>query len=725
MNKLIVLVMFLCAPSLAWANACSSAGSGNWNSAATWTSCGGTFPGNGDTFTINSGHTVTVATSTTSTVGTSPAGCTLGSGCTLIGTISGPLVVNGTLIVRGSITQDNVPVTCNADGAIQFDASLASSPTSQTYAWKNNGFFVGARVINGAGTSGHPCTISSNASGGNGYFWSDAGFSDSQNWNATYTNFTRIGDATNPAIEFNASTGTFTQTCTHCIFDTTGVITSNNPFPAGTGYDFENSTWKNSIGLTTSGITYNISFLTADTTPTSTRKLVGNVFDQTVKIGTVGGTFTGNEFLAGFFPVFQSTTTLWTTFSGNLLVIKDVAHSITPLGTVGANYVINLFSTTPLYSGSIASTTSSTLTVAGTPWTVNQFATGTNSYDLQITSGACIGESHNSTTNTTSVDTFLYPLRCTPTAGDTFAIYQSELNTHWGFPTSGTTQTYTGGTWEQMGTDSNGDWSSNKQTCTGTAVSTTTITLNLTLPSASLDNPGVSTNLGNCVSPNYQWFLTHNTLYSGGQPALAVGEQGVGVAGTIQQMQDNSVWNYGGITYQTTPAGGNALAQFVMSNAESGSFTPVTGQVLLADHNGKFNLNAGRAGTPGGGYDIINPGTGSFGTGDVVGDPQFVDPLRNMWTFGLNGGCSGSRMPVIQCVLNGIGKMNDPTGYNSAFSISNLITFVRAGFAPTNTTYHNTAHDGTDIGAIPWQSGNVPRVNISGSANRAGSSAIQ
>lgn len=699
---------------------------GNWNNAATWGGVG--IPGIGDTYTINSGVTVTIPTGVSVTVGTSPAGCNMGVSCTIIGTNNGPLVVNGSLTAQGSISQGNAPVTCGADGAITFDASLATTPLSQHYAWVSDGFAIGARVFTGNGTLGHSCNISSNAGGGNGYFWSDAGFADSQNWNATYTNFTRIGDATNPAIMFDPSgaTAAFNQTFTNCVFDTTGAFrdTGNN-FPAVAGFNIQNSTWKNSIGVVLSGITYNIVLSTVDTTPTGQRLIENNVFDESVEIATVGATITGNEFLAGFFPISQSGATSWAAFSGNLLVISDIAHTFTPLGTVSANYAVNLFSTTPVYSGTIASTTSLTLTVSGTPWTTNQYLSGPpNSYDLQFTSGACTGESHNIQSNTSSVLTFLYSERCTPTAGDAFAIYQSYYNVHWGFPILGTSYLVTNNTFEQTGTDSNGDLftGSKPNVCTGSATFITTITGNLSLPSASLDNPGVTTGVGACTSPNYQYFGNHNTFYAGGQSGLAVAEGGAGSAGTIQQWQDTITWNVGGIAFQTSPSG-FGLGQFVMTNV--GSTSPATGQVLLADHNGKFNLLAGRAGTPGGGYDISSPGTGSFGTGDVVGDPQFVDPNRNMWKFGLSVGCTGSRMPAIQCVLDGISKMNDPTGYNPAFSISALNTYVRAGFQPTNRAYCGAAHDGTDIGAIPCAGITPSGVQMSGKVSTSGKVSIQ
>lgn len=35
--------------------------------------------------------------------------------------------------------------------------------------------------------------------------------------------------------------------------------------------------------------------------------------------------------------------------------------------------------------------------------------------------------------------------------------------------------------------------------------------------------------------------------------------------------------------------------------------------------------------------------------------------------------------------------------------IQHLLKWIRAGYAPTNPALKGTAHDGTDIGAVPWQ----------------------
>ena len=39
----------------------------------------------------------------------------------------------------------------------------------------------------------------------------------------------------------------------------------------------------------------------------------------------------------------------------------------------------------------------------------------------------------------------------------------------------------------------------------------------------------------------------------------------------------------------------------------------------------------------------------------------------------------------------------------AGFTISALMTYVTAGFAPQNALLHNAASDGTDIGAVAYQ----------------------
>ena len=68
---LIIILAILLFPAYAYALACTSAGSGGWNLAATWAGCGGGVPGAADTVSIGAGHVVTIDGN--ATAGNAPA----------------------------------------------------------------------------------------------------------------------------------------------------------------------------------------------------------------------------------------------------------------------------------------------------------------------------------------------------------------------------------------------------------------------------------------------------------------------------------------------------------------------------------------------------------------------------------------------------------------------------------------------------------------------------
>lgn len=75
--KTLLLVLIMCGTAFANGNACVDAASGNWNSATSWTACGGTFPGDGDTATISNGNTITITASVGTTAGLAYPGITI------------------------------------------------------------------------------------------------------------------------------------------------------------------------------------------------------------------------------------------------------------------------------------------------------------------------------------------------------------------------------------------------------------------------------------------------------------------------------------------------------------------------------------------------------------------------------------------------------------------------------------------------------------------------
>ena len=275
--------------------AITSAAAGLWSATGTWT--GGTVPGNGDTVTLN--HTVTVDDARI--VGTSPA--TGGADALTIGT-AGKLILasGGTLQCRGPVQINNTssfalrtPVEVQAGGTFEFDASQATDPTNQTYVCDFGNNHFGYLRLLATGTAGSHAVIRSNSGGGNGYF-SANGMLDTLYINATYCDFTRIGDATNafanPSLRNNSEAE---NRLLNCILDACGQLTLGVVAEAA-NLEWANSTWKNTVA------TYCIAGTAGQGAKAggATRSLKGCVFDKRVNTYafrdmTIGGSTTADE----------------------------------------------------------------------------------------------------------------------------------------------------------------------------------------------------------------------------------------------------------------------------------------------------------------------------------------------------------------------------------------------------------------------------------------------
>ncbi len=106
----LAVLLFLCAGHVR-AAACSSAGTGNWNTPATWTSCGGVVPAAADTVTINAGHVVTL--------NAAPAG--VAASVTVVGT----LAVSSTLTVSTNVAVNAGTLQVNAGAAMTVGTTIA------------------------------------------------------------------------------------------------------------------------------------------------------------------------------------------------------------------------------------------------------------------------------------------------------------------------------------------------------------------------------------------------------------------------------------------------------------------------------------------------------------------------------------------------------------------------------------------------------------------------
>jgi hypothetical protein len=219
---------------------------------------------------------------------------------------------------------------------------------------------------------------------------------------------------------------------------------------------------------------------------------------------------------------------------------------------------------------------------------------------------------------------------------------------------------------------------------------TTTVKRNLAIGAAGMQLVDFMDPSANSPYRAYQ-IVEHNTQMLGGNYGSPVGRT-ESRAGSITSFRSNLMYRTGTATtqYGLRHAGGTVANDAVTNSGGNSS----------ADYNGWTGLAA----TPGGTYSAPNDkGNGTIyhlplsvtpGAHDVNADPEFFAPSRNLAAWDAYKGGSGT-------IAGAIARIQaDPT-----LTKTDLIPWVRAGFAPTNVAYDGTAHDGGDIGAVDWESG--------------------
>jgi hypothetical protein len=84
--------------------------------------------------------------------------------------------------------------------------------------------------------------------------------------------------------------------------------------------------------------------------------------------------------------------------------------------------------------------------------------------------------------------------------------------------------------------------------------------------------------------------------------------------------------------------------------------------------------------------------------GDLIVDPQFLDPTRRPAAYDLVCGGAGTNDSLFRnlAMRSGFGGI-----YNNCYNIPSLANWVRQGWAPRNLHIQHAAHDGSYIGAVP------------------------
>ena len=166
----------------------------------------------------------------------------------------------------------------------------------------------------------------------------------------------------------------------------------------------------------------------------------------------------------------------------------------------------------------------------------------------------------------------------------------------------------------------------------------------------------------------------HNTYCSG--LGVYIGETYPGHDGMLQICESNIGWN------ETVGIGW-------VIQADPG-VTIDTIHSAAARNNGKWNPS-------GTGYSpSLSFSSGSPGTGDINGDPDFFDRTRNIKTWDASLGGPGT----VANALTELRKKNDASGYNSAYNIADLMAYIREGFTVQNLAMRTGSVEGTVMGAV-------------------------
>lgn len=171
----------------------------------------------------------------------------------------------------------------------------------------------------------------------------------------------------------------------------------------------------------------------------------------------------------------------------------------------------------------------------------------------------------------------------------------------------------------------------------------------------------------------------HNTCYVGNQGILAVGETYAGHTGMVTGFDHNIAWD------DAVPRGYKMY--------DVGTNDNISNIVLSANANYNCGHNV-MAGSNLKGYNNLEFSSGSPGANDVDVNPQFIDATRDLAKWDQSLGGPGT----VAHALVELQKKNDATGYNSAFNITALLTYIRGGFVPQNQALKNIG--GSDIGAV-------------------------
>ena len=305
----------------------TSARHGNWLDGSTWV--GGKVPGIGNAVIQNHNlvvnGNVTIGTSGVTgtpaiTCNTANATLTVNAGCRL--------VTRGDIVIKGSFGVLTWCLDVLPGGELEFDSSAAAKPGQTNYCVRPTEGETGASM-RFQGTAARPCAVRSNAGGGNGWF-NRNDFPSHGHFSATWTNFTRIGDATRPFFDvFYGRNGVGQSVIlANCLFVACSTPTYQNGPADGDVVDYQHSSWKNSTGGPMQA-----PFFVAS----GTKNLRHCVFDKELALGEGAWDVSGSIFLQG---VAVGSRSIKVVCTAPVLIRKTVQATINGWGDLRDSYYL-------------------------------------------------------------------------------------------------------------------------------------------------------------------------------------------------------------------------------------------------------------------------------------------------------------------------------------------------------------------------------------------------
>ena len=190
----------------------------------------------------------------------------------------------------------------------------------------------------------------------------------------------------------------------------------------------------------------------------------------------------------------------------------------------------------------------------------------------------------------------------------------------------------------------------------------------------------------------------------------------------------------GNIWYRPTSAIGLNTGYAVWYRTDNTVYTDELTSSIL-NYNVQFNPNsansytgvsasvvAAGAGTTGtlvstpGYYNVHVSSTVPPGLNDTFANPMFVDPDRSTVKFDLVNGGPGSALNVAQQM----GKINDASGYNSAYAYMSVYNYIRSGYVAQNPIINGVGPGGTQPGAMGVSTPSAPSISSISSTPSSG-----